>query len=45
VTARVENTATGGQELGRLPWLAALFFLAFFLRDFFAIRTSLGDWW
>ena len=25
------------QELGRLPWLAALFLRAFFLRDFFAM--------
>ncbi|MEV4387805.1 hypothetical protein AB0J68_19155, partial [Micromonospora sp. NPDC049580] len=28
------------QELGRLPWLAALFLRAFFLRDFFAMLTS-----
>jgi hypothetical protein len=28
------------QELGRLPWLAALFLRAFFLRDFFAMMTS-----
>ncbi|MCG5467827.1 hypothetical protein LADH09A_001674 [Micromonospora sp. LAH09] len=25
------------QELGRLPWLAALFLRAFFFRDFFAM--------
>ena len=31
------------QELGRLPWLAALFLRAFFLRDFFAISAS-GLW-
>ncbi|MBB5477354.1 hypothetical protein HNR20_001859 [Micromonospora parathelypteridis] len=28
------------QELGRLPWFAALFLRAFFLRDFFAMLTS-----
>ena len=28
------------QELGRLPWLAALFLRAFFLRDFFAMVDS-----
>ncbi|GIG85912.1 hypothetical protein Pen02_08480 [Plantactinospora endophytica] len=28
------------QELGRLPWLAALFLRAFFFRDFFAMLTS-----
>ncbi|BCJ60432.1 hypothetical protein Jiend_38540 [Micromonospora endophytica] len=28
------------QELGRLPWLAALFFRAFFFRAFFAMLTS-----
>ncbi|MEK8109458.1 hypothetical protein NKG94_42505 [Micromonospora sp. M12] len=29
-----------GQELGRLPWFAALFLRAFFFRDFFAMLTS-----
>jgi acetyl-CoA carboxylase biotin carboxyl carrier protein len=29
--------------LGRLPWLAALFLRAFFLRDFLAMGTTLGD--
>ncbi|MEU1586349.1 hypothetical protein [Micromonospora sp. NPDC005710] len=28
------------QELGRLPWFAALFLRAFFFRDFFAMLTS-----
>lgn len=29
------------QEFGRLPWLAALFLRAFFLRDFFAMPCIL----
>jgi hypothetical protein len=40
MTARAEHAATGSQELGRLPWLAAFFLRAFFLRDFLAIMTS-----
>ena len=32
-----EHRRARAQELGRLPWLAALFLRAFFLRDFFAM--------
>ena len=39
--ARVERPASD-HELGRLPWLAAFFFRAFFLRDFFAMRPLYG---
>jgi len=38
--ARMRRTRAGplaDQEFGRLPWFAALFLRAFFLRDFFAI--------
>ncbi|WBB74667.1 hypothetical protein O7602_03690 [Micromonospora sp. WMMD1128] len=31
----------GDQELGRLPWLALLFFRAFFFRAFFAMLCLL----
>jgi acetyl-CoA carboxylase biotin carboxyl carrier protein len=33
-------SSSTAQELGRLPWFAALFFRAFFLRDFFAMWIS-----
>lgn len=32
------------QLLGRLPWLAALFLRAFFLRDFLAMAASFHSW-
>jgi len=35
-----QSARRGVQELGRLPWFAALFLRAFFFRDFFAMLTS-----
>ena len=39
-SARARSGPYPCQELGRLPWLAALFLRAFFLRDFFAMVAS-----